>query len=53
MRVVEEEAARRQLDELHLDYWSFNDRVRRLFASLGYAPYNIRAAKLVAPPLCA
>lgn len=35
MRAVEDEAARRQLDEIRLDFWSFNDRAERFFAALG------------------
>ncbi len=45
MRAVEDEGTRRQLDEVRLDYWSFNDRAQSLFAALGYAPFNVRVAK--------
>lgn len=47
MRAVEDEAARRQLDEIRLDFWSFNDRAECFFAGLGYAPYNVRVSKAV------
>ena len=44
---VEEEARRRGVDEVRLDYWSFNEPAQRFFAALGYAPYNVRARRSV------
>jgi ribosomal protein S18 acetylase RimI-like enzyme len=43
MQAVEVEARARGMDDIRLDYWSFNERARGFFATLGYEPYNERA----------
>lgn len=45
---VEEEARWREVDEVRLDYWSFNEPAQRFFAAMGYEPYNVRARRLIA-----
>lgn len=45
MASMDEEAQRRRLCEIRLDYWSFNDVARRFFTSLGYEPYQERARR--------
>lgn len=44
---VEDEAALRRLDEIRLDYWSFNVAAQRFFTRLGYLPYNVCVSKSV------
>ncbi len=45
MTAVDDEARRRGLDEVRLDYWSFNSRARRFFGSLGFQPFNERTRR--------
>jgi ribosomal protein S18 acetylase RimI-like enzyme len=44
---VQDEARRRTVDEVRLDYWSFNSSAKRFFSALGYMPYNERARRPV------
>jgi ribosomal protein S18 acetylase RimI-like enzyme len=43
MEAVQQEACERGMDDIRLDYWTFNERAKKFFASLGYEPYNERA----------
>ena len=51
MATVDEEARRRGVEEIRLDYWLFNSSARRFFGALGYVPYSERARRAVAPGL--
>jgi ribosomal protein S18 acetylase RimI-like enzyme len=43
MAAVEAEARLRGINEIRLDFWTFNERAKHFFCSLGYEPYNERA----------
>jgi ribosomal protein S18 acetylase RimI-like enzyme len=45
VRAMEDEAQRRSIDDLRLDYWTFNEQARRFFSSLGFEPFNERVRK--------
>jgi ribosomal protein S18 acetylase RimI-like enzyme len=49
MQAVEREAAERGMDDIRLDYWTFNDGARKFFGALGYEPYNERARLRLSP----
>jgi len=44
MATVDEEARRRGVEEIRLDYWLFNSPASRFFGALGYVPYSERVA---------
>ena len=43
MSAVETEARRQGVDDIRLDYWTFNAAAREFFGAMGYEPYNVRA----------
>jgi ribosomal protein S18 acetylase RimI-like enzyme len=45
IHAIEDEAQRRGIENLRLDYWTFNEQAKRFFASLGFEPFNERARK--------
>ena len=51
MATVDEEARRRGVEEIRLDYWLFNSSARGFFGSLGYVPYSERARRPLDPGL--
>jgi ribosomal protein S18 acetylase RimI-like enzyme len=42
---VEEEAAKRQIESVALDHWSFNQDAQEFFGSMGYGVFNVRMRK--------
>jgi GNAT superfamily N-acetyltransferase len=45
MVAVQAEAARLHIDEIRLDYWTFNHEAASFFASLGYEPFSINVRR--------
>jgi GNAT superfamily N-acetyltransferase len=51
LSVLFEEAARRQINRIELQVWSFNDTGQQFFASHGFSAVNQRMAAVVGVPL--
>ncbi len=49
MAAVDEEARRRGLDEVALDYWSFNTGAQQFYASLGFRAVMTHARRGIPP----
>ncbi|SCL31396.1 GNAT family N-acetyltransferase [Micromonospora inyonensis] len=47
MAAAEEEARRRGLKDLRLDFWSFNEAAGRFFQEHGFDAYNIRMRRAI------
>jgi len=44
-------ARRTDVQDVRLDYWSFNARAAGFFASQGFVPYNVKARTQLQDPL--
>ena len=42
---VEQEASKRHIDRIALDYWAFNEEAKVFFESMGYEVFNVRMRK--------